>query len=224
MANITITRGNTLPDSSAKSDFHNLIDQASAAITGIVNADVDGSAAIAGTKISPDFGSQNITTTGTVSGTGTVPAGTLLPYGGSSAPTGYLLAYGQAVSRTTYSALFAVVGTSFGAGDSSTTFNVPDMRGRIIAGLDNLGGSSANRITAAAADTVGGATGEETHELTIGEMPAHTHAVGTANNVAGPGDYDSINPSGDVASGETGGSQSHNNLQPTLFSTWIIKI
>ena len=64
MANITITRGNTLPDSSAKADFHNLIDQASAAITGIVNADVDGSAAIAGTKISPNFGAQTLTVNG----------------------------------------------------------------------------------------------------------------------------------------------------------------
>jgi len=64
MANITITRGNTLPDSSAKADFHNLIDQASAAITGIVNADIDGSAAIAGTKISPNFGAQTLTVNG----------------------------------------------------------------------------------------------------------------------------------------------------------------
>jgi len=214
MANITITRGNTLPDSSAKADFHNLIDQASAAITGIVNADVDGSAAIAGTKISPDFGSQNITTTGTVSGTGTVPAGTLLPYGGSSAPTGYLLAYGQAVSRTTYSALFAVVGTSFGEGDSSTTFNVPDMRGRIIGGLDNLGGSSANRVVAAAADTIGGAVGAETHTISEAELPAGVGKLGSGSGINGVAGLNIT---------AIGSGTPANIMQPTLFSTWIIK-
>lgn len=75
-----------------------------------------------------------------------IPSGTVLPYGGSSAPSGYLLCYGQAVSRTTYSDLFAAIGTSFGTGDGSTTFNLPDLRGRVPIGKANMGGTSASRI------------------------------------------------------------------------------
>ena len=62
------------------------------------------------------------------------PIGTILPYGGASAPSGWFLCQGQAVSRTTYSELFAVIGTSFGAGDGSTTFNIPDLRGEFLRG------------------------------------------------------------------------------------------
>jgi len=83
------------------------------------------------------------------------PIGTVQVYADTSAPNSrWLLAYGQAVSRTTYSALFSLVSTSFGAGDGSTTFNLPDCRGRSIVGLDNLGGSSADRITDANADSL----------------------------------------------------------------------
>lgn len=57
-----------------------------------------------------------------------VPAGTILPFGGSKAPTGYLLCDGAAVSRTTYSALFTVIGITYGAGDGSTTFNLPNAK------------------------------------------------------------------------------------------------
>ncbi len=62
------------------------------------------------------------------------PIGTILSFGGTTAPKGYLLCNGAAVSRTDYSALFAVIGTSFGAGDGSTTFNVPDLRGEFLRG------------------------------------------------------------------------------------------
>jgi microcystin-dependent protein len=65
------------------------------------------------------------------------PAGTVVPFAGSSAPTGYLLADGSAVSRTTYASLFAVVGTTYGVGDGSTTFNLPDLRGRAPVGLNS---------------------------------------------------------------------------------------
>lgn len=72
--------------------------------------------------------------------------GTVLPFAGSAAPTDWLLCYGQAVSRATYANLFAVIGTTYGAGDGSTTFNVPDLRGRVAAGKDNMGGTAANRL------------------------------------------------------------------------------
>lgn len=75
-----------------------------------------------------------------------LPAGIFVPFAGSTAPTGWLLCYGQAISRTTYSTLFAAIGTQYGAGDGSTTFNVPDMRGRVPAGADNMGGTAANNL------------------------------------------------------------------------------
>jgi microcystin-dependent protein len=79
-----------------------------------------------------------------------IPLGGLLPYTAPSAPnSAFVLTFGQAVSRTTYATYFALVGTNFGAGDGSTTFNVPDLRGRAIFGVDNMGGSAAGRITAA---------------------------------------------------------------------------
>lgn len=72
--------------------------------------------------------------------------GTVLDFGGSAAPTGWLLCYGQAISRATYAPLFAAIGTTFGVGDGSTTFNLPDCRGRVHAGKDDMGGTAAARI------------------------------------------------------------------------------
>lgn len=74
-------------------------------------------------------------------------AGIVVPFAGASAPDGFLLCSGSAVSRSTYSRLFSVIGTTFGVGDGSTTFNLPDMRGRAAAGKDNMGGTSAGRLT-----------------------------------------------------------------------------
>ena len=111
----------------------------------------------------------------------TVPAGVVAPYAGTSAPSGYLLCYGQAVSRTTYSDLFSAIGTTYGTGDGSSTFNLPDLRGRAIAGQDDMGGSSANRLTGQTGgvngDTLGGTGGGETHTLTTAQLASHTHSV-----------------------------------------------
>jgi microcystin-dependent protein len=76
-----------------------------------------------------------------------VPIGGMLAFGGATIPAGFLLCYGQAVSRTTYSVLYAVIGIAYGSGDGSTTFNLPDKRGRVSIGADNMGGSPANRVT-----------------------------------------------------------------------------
>src|SRR5262249_41282556 len=79
-----------------------------------------------------------------------IPVGGVLPYVGSSAPnSSFALPFGQAVSRTTYATLFSLVSTTFGNGDGTTTFNLPDLRGRAVFGLDNMGGSAANRIAVA---------------------------------------------------------------------------
>lgn len=75
-----------------------------------------------------------------------MPAGTVLPFAGISSPTGWLLCDGSAVSRTTYSRLFSAIGSTYGAGDGSTTFNLPDLRGRAVAGKDDMGGTAANRL------------------------------------------------------------------------------
>jgi len=74
-----------------------------------------------------------------------VPAGTILAYGGTAAPSGFLLCYGQSVLRTTYSDLFAIVGTAFGSADG-THFNLPDLRGRVPVGNDAMGGTAANNM------------------------------------------------------------------------------
>lgn len=111
----------------------------------------------------------------------TIPIGGVIDYLGTSAPnSNFALAAGQAISRTTYATLFALVGTTFGAGDGSTTFNLPDLRGRVVAGLDNLGGSAAGRITAAGGNfdgtVLGGAGGAQNHTLTTAQIASHTHA------------------------------------------------
>ena len=71
--------------------------------------------------------------------------GSLIAFAGATAPQGYVLCDGRAVSRTTYSALFRTIGTTYGAGDGSTTFTVPDLRGRALFGADAMGGTAAGR-------------------------------------------------------------------------------
>ena len=110
------------------------------------------------------------------------PSGSVISYAGASAPTGWLLCSGQTVSRTTYSSLFSAIGTTYGVGDGSTTFTLPDMRGRVVAGVDNMGGSAASRLTStvlSASNTLGATGGSQTHTLTSGEsgVPAHGHTA-----------------------------------------------
>lgn len=110
------------------------------------------------------------------------PTGSVIDFAGSSNPTGWLLCFGQAVSRTTYSDLFALISTTYGVGDGSTTFNLPDLRGRAVAGIDNMGGVAANRITAGGSGitgtTLGAAGGVQTHPLITAELASHTHTMG----------------------------------------------
>ncbi|MCK1595485.1 tail fiber protein [Bradyrhizobium sp. 164] len=107
-----------------------------------------------------------------------IPIGGLMPYTGSAAPnSSFVLPYGQAISRTTYSSLFSLLGTTYGSGDGSTTFNVPDLRGRVVAGLDTMGGSAAGRLTDAAAgfgDGLGESGGAQTRTLITANLPPYT--------------------------------------------------
>lgn len=116
------------------------------------------------------------------------PVGAVMDYAGSSAPSGWLLCYGQNISRTTYAALFTAIGVTYGVGDGSTTFTLPDLRGRVVAGKDDMGGSSANRLTDQTGgldgDTLGDTGGSETHTLTTAQMPEHTHTGTTSSDGA----------------------------------------
>jgi microcystin-dependent protein len=117
-----------------------------------------------------------------------IPLGGMIEFTGTTAPNGsFVLPFGQAISRSIYAAYFAMVGTTYGAGDGST-FNVIDKRGRVSAGKDDMGGTSANRLTNQSGglngDTLGAAGGSETHTLTLAESAAHDHggqATGTLN-------------------------------------------
>ena len=119
------------------------------------------------------------------------PVGTVTSFAGSTAPSGWLLCSGQTVSRTTYAGLFAVLNTTYGSGDGSTTFNIPDLRGRTIAGLDNMGGTAAGRLSAATigggGDNLGEVGGSQTHALVTAEMPSHTHTQNAHTHDLGPG-------------------------------------
>ncbi len=118
-----------------------------------------------------------------------IPIGGLLDYTAATAPnSSFVLPSGQAISRTTYSAYFALVSTLYGVGNGSTTFNVPDLRGRVTAGKDDMNGTSANRLTAADdglnGDTLGAAGGVETQTLLTANLPAYTPS-GTISNSNG---------------------------------------
>lgn len=176
--------------------------------------------------------------------------GTVLPFAGSAAPSGWLLCYGQAVSRTTYATLFAVVGTTYGTGDGSTTFNVPDLRGRVAAGKDDMGGSAASRLTNAgtgnpgvAGATLGASGGVDRHAVTAAQMPLHGHPtyISTAaqsgaqsnssggimlfNNNLNLKNAHTGEPNATAGNqvGGSGGDEAHPNVQPTMILNSIIK-
>lgn len=152
----------------------------------------------------------------------TLPIGSMMPYGSTTIPENWLLCNGQAVSRTTYSDLFAVIGTSYGDGDGSTTFNLPDKQGRVSVGLS----SSETEF-----NLLGKKDGAKKHTLTIDEMPSHTHGVPQSHpyNYSSDSHYTLVRQSYNhsteynVDTSETGGGQSHNNLQPYEVDCWIIK-
>jgi microcystin-dependent protein len=183
-----------------------------------------------------------------------IPLGGALPFFGTTAPnSSFVFPYGQAISRTTYSALFTMFSTTYGVGDGSTTFNVPDVRGRVIAGKDDMGGSSANRLTAADdglnGDTLGATGGGETQVLVTANLPAYTPtgtvtatapngqnfatATGiTGINTTGGGSSVFTSPlaNASVASGAfTGAAQGGTStafgiIQPTFIGNYILRI
>lgn len=161
----------------------------------------------------------------------TLPIGAIIEWDSDLIPENWLLLNGQAVSRTVYSELFAIYGTTYGAGDGSTTFNLPDRRTRVAVGRD------VNDEDFAALGITGG---EKEHTLSINEMPSHNHAMARqqwygADEVysegtiyswkSGTGGLTSphyYNPAGREILPE-GGSQPHNNLQPYIVTNFIVK-
>ena len=152
------------------------------------------------------------------------PSGMVASYAGSAAPSGWLLCYGQSVSTTTYAALFASIGYTYGG--AGANFTIPDLRGRAVAGVDNMGGTTAGRITAAVSGitgtTLGAAGGVEGVTLTIDQMPAHTHTIAASGSGTGA----TVNTAGGtttITSNSTGGGTVHTNTQPTFMLNYIIK-
>lgn len=115
--------------------------------------------------------------------------GVLFPFAGSTAPSWALLCFGQAVSRTTYAALFLQIGTTYGIGDGTTTFNLPDLRGRVPAGMDIMGGSAnANRLSSVIASTVlGSAGGQQLNSTTVSVGGSTSGALSVSASGSGGG-------------------------------------
>jgi microcystin-dependent protein len=118
----------------------------------------------------------------------TNPPGIIVPYGGTTAPTGWALCDGAEYSKVTYAALFAVIGFNFKdplliSDGGVSFFCVPDLRGRFPLGLDDMGTGegAADRVTSAAADSIGAGSGDEEKDITIANLPEHEHDLRAAN-------------------------------------------
>lgn len=189
-----------------------------------------------------------------------VPTGTVLDYVGATAPSGYIFASGRTIgnaasgateranadTQTLYELLWnsmanteAAVSSGRGASAAADfaankTIAIPDLRGRTVAGKDNMGGTTASRLTATYSmngTTLGTAGGAEQHTLTAAQMPAHTHSeTGTTRPGAGGRWYSGIDNSNGAAlesatsTGSAGSSSAHPITQPTYICNKIIKL
>ncbi len=169
-----------------------------------------------------------------------IPTATIVPWSSASVPAGFLECNGTAVSRSTYSALFAIVGTTYGAGDGSTTFNTPDLADNVPVGksgtkaLASTGGAN----TVAATGNVGGSTANAT--LSEAQLASHKHSTsiytgtGSFNNAAARSNNNPAGSNNAVGNTGSGSGHSHNMsanftgdstsvLQPYLTVIYIIK-
>ena len=161
----------------------------------------------------------------------TFPIGAITGFGGTAPPENWLICDGRAISRIEYARLFAAIGTTYGTGDGSTTFNIPDLKGKVPVGLN----SSDTDF-----DTLGEIGGEKTHTLTTDEMPSHSHKseenkTHSAGAIFGysAGGTNTANYGGssgmtykylkDANTSSVGSGQAHNNLQPYTVTNYIIK-
>lgn len=176
--------------------------------------------------------------------------GEIKTYAGSSAPTGWLICDGHAVSRETYSKLFGVIGTTYGSGDGSTTFNLPNLNGRVPLGKGEIAENTSTYWGSVSASEVncplGERGGEAWHTLTTNQIPAHTHGSvgdhrhldyhssanrgsGNTSTRTGPYGYTTSGASG-VTGGAAGGHEHnsvgggarHNNMMPYTAVSFLI--
>lgn len=163
---------------------------------------------------------RNVGTGGNVAGD-TLPVGSVIEWNSDIIPVNWLLCNGQEISRTDYADLFKILGTKYGQGDGSTTFNLPNRKGNVAVGKDE-NDEDFNEL--------GKTGGEKEHTLTVAEMPSHNHEPTTNSAVmakSGQNEMAQETTGGRtyelLTIGKTGGSQPHNNLQPYIVSNFIIK-
>lgn len=165
----------------------------------------------------------------------TLPVGCIVPFTSDVVPENWLLCNGQAVSRTDYALLFSIIGTTYGVGDGSTTFNLPDLRGRVPLGKGTGTGAGGETYNFELA----GKGGEYSHILTVDEIPSHTHIIKDTENgaIRVQGYSDSTRHTGIIrtdaehewtnhtlTAAPTGGGAAHNLLQPFEVHNFIIKV
>ena len=161
-----------------------------------------------------DFDGANLT------GIEGIPTATIVPWSSSSVPTGFLECNGANVSRTTYSALFAIVGTTYGSGDGSSTFGLPNLQDNVAVGkspskaLASTGGANTSPVTPAG--NISGSTANAT--LSTSQLASHSHPKGyerrSPGNSGGPG---SLFPT-PVSTGSTGSGSGHSHNMSANFS------
>ena len=153
-----------------------------------------------------------------------MPSGSIIDYAGSSAPSGWVICNGAFYNGTqsTYSGLYSAIGLTYG-GSNSTAFKVPDFRGRVALCAGNGSGLTTR--------SMGTSGGEETHVLTISEMPEHNHTMSNNGDPLAPGNqgsgvaqtsYGTL--SGYQYTGLTGSSTGHNIMPPYLVVVKLIKL
>ena len=177
--------------------------------------------------------------------TAIMPVGGVLPYAGATSPTGWLLCSGKTIGNVgsgadfasaDYETLFDLIKSYYGnAGTedwaSGDTVLLPDLQGRVIAGKDDMSGTSADRLTdltgGVNGDSLGDTGGSETHQLLEAELPSHSHSYLRPNvltiGATGTPSGNYVDGASAVSTGSTGSDQAHNNVQPTIILNYIIK-
>ncbi len=151
-----------------------------------------------------------------------LPAGVIMAYGGNTIPAGWELCDGKALSRTTYSVLFAAINTNWGAGDGSTTFNVPDMRGMFLRGVDGMAGRDPDKASRSASNT-GGNIGNNVGSFQDDQFESHSHSISglgstTQTSLVGGSAY---TPGGVTSTNATGGTETR---PKNVYVYYIIKL
>jgi microcystin-dependent protein len=172
--------------------------------------------------------------------------GEIKPFAGAAVPKGYLLCFGQAISRTAYAGLFAILGTTYGAGDGSTTFNLPDLRSVVVGGLGNMGGTERGLLNSQIASTLGATGGAQQESASISGSASVSVSVTvggslgggivTAGSTFGGGSFvgasvgdqvsvsGSLNGSGGGSGSISGSTATVTNVQPTIILNQMIRI